>query len=169
MALADYCHFTSPIRRYPDLAIHRILSSYLAGKSSQQLWERYETFVKKSAELSSLCEVRAQTAERDCEACYKAEYMRGFLGDVFPGTIVSATAFGLYVELENTVTGLVRLEALPDPELRYDEIASLVDRHGRSPYGSRPVRYQPEKSISACRRILPRGLYKSGISCPYSA
>ncbi len=134
LALADYCHFTSPIRRYPDLAIHRILSSYLAGKSSQQLWERYETFVKKSAELSSLCEVRAQTAERDCEACYKAEYMRGFLGDVFPGTIVSATAFGLYVELENTVTGLVRLEALPDPELRYDEIASLVDRHGRPVY-----------------------------------
>lgn len=134
LALADYCHFTSPIRRYPDLAIHRILSSYLAGKSSQQLWERYETFVKESAELSSLYEVRAQTAERDCEACYKAEYMRGFLGEVFQGTIVSATSFGLYVELENTVTGLVRLEALPDPELRYDEIASLVDRHGRPIY-----------------------------------
>lgn len=134
LALQDYCHFTSPIRRYPDLAIHRILSDHLAHTPKAALYDRYGAFVRAAAASSSECEVRAMTAERDCEACYKAEYMLGFLGQTFPGVIVSASDFGLYVELENTVTGLLRLEHLPEEELRFNGVASLTDPLGRPRY-----------------------------------
>ena len=134
LALKDYCHFTSPIRRYPDLAIHRILSDYLARTPLKELADRYGAFARAAADASSACEIRAMTAERDCEACYKAEYMRAHLGETFEGVIVSLSDFGLFVELPNTVSGLVPVEALPDLELRFDDMASLVDGTGRRRY-----------------------------------
>ena len=134
LALKDYCHFTSPIRRYPDLAIHRILSDYLARTPLKELADRYGAFARQAADASSACEIRAMTAERDCEACYKAEYMRAHLGETFEGIIVSLSDFGLFVELPNTVSGLVPVEALPELELRFDDMASLVDGTGRRRY-----------------------------------
>ena len=134
LSLKDYCHFTSPIRRFPDLVIHRVLSAFLAGGTKDALTQRYETFVSDSADNSSACEVRAMTAERECEDCYKAEYMSRFIGEEFDGVICSVTPFGLYVELANSVTGMVRTENLPEDELRYDDTASLVDRIGKPLY-----------------------------------
>ena len=134
LALADYCHFTSPIRRYPDLAIHRILNAYLSHQSKTALCERYGTFVRTAADASSACEIRAMNAERECEACYKAEYMAGYLGRDFTGVISSVTAFGLYVELPNTVEGMVRLESLPEEDLTFDGVAALRNRLGRAVY-----------------------------------
>ncbi len=134
LALQDYCHFTSPIRRYPDLAIHRILSDYLAHTPKAALFERYGAFVRTAADSSTDCEIRAMTAERECEACYKAEYMAGFLGKVFTGVVSSVTEFGLYVELPNTVEGMIRLENLSEEPVRFDGGASVIDRNGRPLY-----------------------------------
>ncbi len=134
LALKDYCHFTSPIRRYPDLSIHRILSDAITGVPKDELIRRYAAFVQESADLSSQYEVRAMTAERECEGCYKAEYMGRFLGETFDGVIASVSAFGLFVELPNSVEGLVRLEDLPESGLRCDDVASLVNGRGRPLY-----------------------------------
>ena len=87
------------------------------------------------------------TAERDCEACYKAEYMLGFLGQTFPGVIVSVSDFGLYVELENTVTGLLRLEYLPEEALHFNGVASLTDGLGRPRY---TVGQSIDVQVAAC-------------------
>lgn len=134
LALKDYCHFTSPIRRYPDLSIHRILSDAIAGVPKDELARRYTAFVRESADLSSQYEVRAMTAERECEGCYMAEYMARFLGETFEGVVASVSSFGLFVELPNSAEGLVRIHALPEAGLRYDEAASLVDGRGRPVY-----------------------------------
>lgn len=137
LALDDYCHFTSPIRRYPDLAIHRILSDMLSHTPRAVLLERYEEFAAKAADQSSACEIRAMTAERRCEDCYKAEYMAGYLGKIFTGVICAVTEFGVYVELPNTVEGLVRTELLSEAAgmtLSYDKVASLCDPLGKKRY-----------------------------------
>jgi ribonuclease R len=132
--LSDYCHFTAPIRRYPDLSIHRILTSLLSKTNKDEIIKRYTSFAKEAAELSSQYEIRAMNAERDCESCYMAEYMGGFIGAEFEGIISSVSVFGLFVELPNSVEGMVRLESLPEAGLKYDEIASFVDRKGRPVY-----------------------------------
>ncbi len=134
LALKDYCHFTSPIRRYPDLAIHRILTDCLGGQPIDRLTAHYASFVQRAASFSSEFEIRAMTAERECESCYKAEYMSRFIGEEFEGVISSVSAFGFFVELPNSVEGLVRMETLPERELRFDEVASLVTRNGRAKY-----------------------------------
>ena len=120
LALKDYAHFTSPIRRYPDLAIHRILSAMAAGESLDQLKRRFAKFVKSAGAHSSEAELRAMTVERDCEDCYKAEYMKKHLGERFEGVITSAQPHGIYVELDNTVEGLVRAADLPGGGYDYD-------------------------------------------------
>lgn len=131
LAIPDYAHFTSPIRRYPDLAIHRILSDLCAGADAGTLCSKYEAFAAGAAQQSSLCEVRAMQLERDAEDCYKAEYMRRFAGDaengVWEGVISSVTPFGAYVELPNTVEGLVRAAALSEHPLTLTEGALLYD------------------------------------------
>lgn len=131
LALADYAHFTSPIRRYPDLAIHRILSDLCAGADAGTLHGKYEAFAAEASQQSSLCEVRAMQFERDAEDCYKAEYMRRFAGDaggdVWEGVISSVTPFGAYVELPNTVEGLVRAAALSEHALTLTEGIALHD------------------------------------------
>lgn len=127
LALADYAHFTSPIRRYPDLAIHRILTDVCAGKEKDALCKQYTGFAAGASLQSSDCEVTAMQSERAAEDCYKAEYMRRFIGEALDGVISSVTSFGVYVELPNTVEGLVRADALSDRPLLLTEGVSLAD------------------------------------------
>ena len=120
LVLADYAHFTSPIRRYPDLSIHRILSDFVSGTSQAELMKRYQKFVFQSSQASTDAELVAMKVERDCEDCYKAEYLNSHLGEEFDGRIVSVMEFGLFVELPNTCQGLVPVDQLPAGEYNYD-------------------------------------------------
>ncbi|MDE6401378.1 MAG: ribonuclease R, partial [Clostridiales bacterium] len=106
-----YCHFTSPIRRYPDLAIHRIIKAYLRGGEKAAV--RYRDFAPVAAMKSSKAERTAQDCERKVDDYKKAEYMSHHVGEKFAGTISSVTEFGFFVELENTAEGLVRMNSLP--------------------------------------------------------
>ena len=128
LALEDYAHFTSPIRRYPDLAIHRIITDILAGYDNTWLNKRYGGFVVNAAERSSAAEVRAVTIERECEDCYKAEYMKQHIGESFSAKISGVTEFGFYAQLPNTVEGLVHIRTLPEGEYDYSEPVSLTEK-----------------------------------------
>lgn len=141
LALTHYAHFTSPIRRYPDLSIHRILTDLVSGVSSDTLTKKYGTFAVKSSELSTDCEIRAMNAERDCEDCYKAEYMKAYVGDVFDGVISSVANHGIYVELPNSVEGMIRSDELYG--CRFDGRMSYVTLSGKKKYSvGDPVRIQ---------------------------
>ena len=124
LVLERYSHFTSPIRRYPDLLIHRIMSAYLTGMKRENIEKRYRSFVAEAADKNSMQEVRAMNVERDCEDCYKAEYMKQFLGEEFEGMISSIAPHGVYVELPNTVEGLIRMEDMPEDN--YDHQSRVV-------------------------------------------
>ena len=125
LVLNDYAHFTSPIRRYPDLAIHRIMSEYLENHSQSETMKKYNKFSYAAADRSTKQELVAMTIERDCEDCYKAEYLNGHLGEVFDGVITSVMDFGFFVELANTCEGLVRIESLDNGEYDYDGSMTL--------------------------------------------
>lgn len=112
LALEDYAHFTSPIRRYPDLAIHRILTDVVNGVSKEKIKKKYEKFAKAASEQSSSTELEAMQIERDATDIYKAEYMQSHVGETFKGVVSSVTTFGIYVALENTVEGLVHVSVL---------------------------------------------------------
>lgn len=113
LALEYYCHFTSPIRRYPDLCIHRIIKESLRGPlTRQRMWELSD-FVTDASFRSSETEKNAEEAERDVDDLFKAVYMKDHLGEEYEGTISGVTNFGFFVELENTIEGLVRIESLP--------------------------------------------------------
>lgn len=122
LALENYSHFTSPIRRYPDLQIHRILTAYLNGMSGKEIRKQQEKHTIKSAIQASCTEMAAIKIERECEDCYKAEYMSEFIGEVFTGMICSVSNNGIYVELPNTVDGLIKREDLPKGEYYFDGI-----------------------------------------------
>ncbi len=126
LALADYAHFTSPIRRYPDLAIHRILSTCLEN-GVDNCRRRFADFAARAAEMSSRRELDATAAERSCDDCYKAEYMRTQIGSEAEGVITSVTDFGIYVMLDNTVEGMIRAEALCAGEPELQEGVALRD------------------------------------------
>lgn len=121
LATSYYCHFTSPIRRYPDLQIHRIIKESLRGKMSTKRMEHYERILSEVAKHSSEMERRADEAERETDKLKKAEYMESHLGEIFEGVISSVTKWGLYVELPNTVEGLVHVTALRDDYYHYQE------------------------------------------------
>ena len=118
-----YCHFTSPIRRYPDLFIHRIISKYIEENYAvnDSYIEEHRAQAEKKAIQSSEREKIATKAERDAEKLKKAEYMMEKIGEEYEGIISSVTQFGVFVELENTVEGLVRFDNLGDEYYEYDE------------------------------------------------
>lgn len=134
LVLDDYAHFTSPIRRYPDLAIHRIITDILAGYNNEWLNKRYAGFATNSAERSSDAELRAISIERECEDCYKAEYMKSHIGETFTARISSVTEFGFYVQLPDTIEGLVHIRTLPEGEYDYSEPVSLTERFSNTSY-----------------------------------
>ncbi|MBO5734119.1 MAG: ribonuclease R, partial [Clostridia bacterium] len=113
-----YCHFTSPIRRYPDLASHRSIKATLNGELNE---EKATEFVKKAAKHSSDAELAAVEVERTVEDMKKAEFMQNFLGEVFDATISNVTSFGIFAALENTIEGLIRFADLTDDYYVYDE------------------------------------------------
>ena len=118
-----YCHFTSPIRRYPDLFIHRIISEYLESNYMvNEFWiKKYEKRAEKRAENCSERERTATKVEREAEDIKKAEFMENKIGEKYEGIVSSVTNFGIYVELENTVEGLIRYETLGDEYFIYNE------------------------------------------------
>lgn len=114
-----YCHFTSPIRRYPDLFVHRVISEYFDSGKNKKV--KFLKQAEKYAKTSSEAEKIAQKVERDSIDIKKAEYMENKVGEIFNGTISSVTNFGVYVELENTVEGLIRFENLGNEYFIYDD------------------------------------------------
>lgn len=120
LAARYYCHFTSPIRRYPDLQIHRIIKENLRGKMTEAKIRHYEEILDQVALQSSTMERRAQEAERETVKMKKAEYMEDHIGEVFEGVISGVTDWGFYVELPNTVEGLVHVNSLTDDYYIYD-------------------------------------------------
>ncbi len=121
LALADYCHFTSPIRRYPDLTIHRIIKLAMDGEMVGKTFGFYENFVVESSEQSSSRERLADEAERTVDDLKKAEYMTKFIGQTFVGMVSGINESGIFVQLENTVEGFVAMEDLPTDNYTYDE------------------------------------------------
>ena len=126
LAAKYYCHFTSPIRRYPDLVIHRILKLFLAGGMDDYRLAEYNGFVRGASIASSEAEVRAELCERDGDDLMKAAYMRQFIGRDFEGVVSGVASFGIFVELENSVEGLIRLENMAGDFFVYDETAMSV-------------------------------------------
>ena len=110
--LKDYAHFTSPIRRYPDLVIHRIMTDLLSGTDKETMAIRYTDFAIQASKQSSEREVIAVQIERKAEDCYKAEYARRHLGECYEGIISGVTQRGLFIELENGVEGFVPASSL---------------------------------------------------------
>ena len=135
LALADYCHFTSPIRRYPDSFIHRVLSAYTEGASQVELVKDFDGKAVQAAELSSQCEMRAVTAERRTEACYMAEYLSHYIGEEFDGTVSGVAEHGMFVRLASSAEGLVPHDELPADDFEYDGIATY-----RSPSSGKTFR-----------------------------
>ena len=122
LAAKYYCHFTSPIRRYPDLQIHRIIKDNLRGRLMREgRTEHYAEILDEVARQSSVCERRADEAERESDKLKKAEYMSYHLGEEFEGIISGVTGWGLYVELPNTVEGLVHVNTLRDDYYIFDQ------------------------------------------------
>lgn len=116
-----YCHFTSPIRRYPDLQIHRIIKENLKGGLGEKRIRHYEKLLNEVAEQSSAMERRADEAERDTEKLKKVEYMSKHIGEEFEGVISGMTSYGMYIELPNTVEGMIHVTSLRDDYYYYDE------------------------------------------------
>ena len=121
LACRYYCHFTSPIRRYPDLQIHRIIKDQLRGRMKEERIRHYQEILPEVSAHSSKMERRADEAERETEKLKKTEYMELHLGEVFEGVISGITAWGLYVELPNTVEGLIHVSTLAGDYFYYDE------------------------------------------------
>ena len=130
LALKYYCHFTSPIRRYPDLMIHRIIKSVLQDGIDVKKMSHFRGAAEKAAEQSSAAERKAIEVEREVEKLKKAEYMSYHIGEVYDGIISGTTSFGIYVQLENTVEGMIRIEDLWDDYYDYvPEKYALVGEH----------------------------------------
>jgi len=122
LAFPHYCHFTSPIRRYPDLLVHRVIKTHLhAGNNLISSLQKIAAFLPKSCETSSIAERKAQELERDIEKYKKAQFMTRRIGSVYDGTVSGITDYGFYVRLTNTVEGLVRLETLNDDHYEPDD------------------------------------------------
>ena len=120
LAAKYYCHFTSPIRRYPDLQIHRIIKENLSGGLNEKRIKHYDKILADVAEQSSKLERRAEEAERETDTIKKVQYMTKHIGETFTGIISGVTNWGIFVELPNTVEGLISLNSLTDDYYVYD-------------------------------------------------
>ncbi|HPG34647.1 MAG TPA: RNB domain-containing ribonuclease, partial [Lentimicrobium sp.] len=130
LASKYYCHFTSPIRRYPDLIVHRVLSLILEGKMNAKKKAALESRMGKYGEQSTLQEAKAEEAERELVDIKKAQYMQQFLGDEFEARISSVLSFGFFVELPNTVEGLVHISTIADDYYEFnDRNYTLIGTH----------------------------------------
>lgn len=135
LAAQYYCHFTSPIRRYPDLQIHRIIKESLNGTIDKQRIADLEVIVAESSDQASKQERIAEKAERDTVDLKMAEYMSDYVGEEFDGFISSLTSFGMFIQLENTIEGLVRMVDLSDDYYVYDEANMIyIGEHTRKTY-----------------------------------
>ena len=123
LACQFYCHFTSPIRRYPDLQIHRIIKEQLRGRLKEKRIEHYQNKLPEVANHSSKMERRADEAERETDKLKKAEYMESHIGEIFEGVISGITSWGVYVELPSTIEGMIHVSKLPGDYYYYDENA----------------------------------------------
>ena len=141
LSTSYYCHFTSPIRRYPDLQIHRIIKETLRGKLDAKRIRHYESILAKVSEQSSKMERRADEVEREVEKLKKAEYMERHIGQQYKGVISGVTGWGIYVELPNTIEGMVHVSKLPGDYYNYDESSYSMtgERTGRKWKLGQPV------------------------------
>ncbi len=126
LAAKFYCHFTSPIRRYPDLIIHRVLKDFINGKLTDSRRKHYEKLMKNAAEISTDREIEAEKAERDAVDMLKCAFMREYLGESFDAVITSITSFGMFAALENSCEGLIRYETMNGDYFEYDEVNHIV-------------------------------------------
>ncbi|SFE74988.1 ribonuclease R [Peptostreptococcus sp. D1] len=134
LAATYYCHFTSPIRRYPDLQIHRIIKEHISGKLSDKRITHYENILYGVSDQSSVLERKAEMAERDVDDYYKAVFMSDKIGDEFEGHISGITNFGIFVELSNGVEGMISLEGLPDYYIYNERSKTLVGETTKKVY-----------------------------------
>lgn len=135
LATTYYCHFTSPIRRYPDLQIHRIIKEDLRGRMNENRREHYEKILPEVTKQCSERERLAEEAERETIKLKKVEYMEEHIGEVFEGVISSITKWGIYVELPNTIEGLVHVTNMHDDHYDYiEERFEMVGEHTRKVY-----------------------------------
>lgn len=121
LAAKYYCHFTSPIRRYPDLAIHRIIKEFINNRIDDKKENKLKKFVEEASKQSSDMERVAQEAERETDDLKKVEYMSDKIGNIYTGIISSVTNFGMFVELDNTIEGLVHISNMVDDYYNFDE------------------------------------------------
>lgn len=144
LACEYYCHFTSPIRRYPDLQIHRIIKDWIRGRMNEKKEEHYRLILPEVASQSSRLERRAQEAERETNKLKKVEYMEERIGCTYTGVISGITQWGIYVELPNTVEGMIHVSKLPGDYFAYDEgsYEMVGQRTG--------IRYQLGQSVTIC-------------------
>ena len=151
LACAYYCHFTSPIRRYPDLQIHRIIKEQLRGRMNDERTAHYRELLPEVAKHSSETERRADEAERETDKLKKVEYMEQHVGESFDGVISGVTGWGLYVELPNTVEGLVHISKLYGDYYYYSEKSSELvgEATGRCFKLGMPVRV----NVDGCDRF----------------
>lgn len=135
LAAAYYTHFTSPIRRYPDLQIHRIIKDNIRGRMQEEKIVHYDKILPEVTKHASEMERRAEEAERETVKLKKVEYMQQHLGEIFEGVISSITKWGMYVELPNTVEGLVHVANMRDDHYEYDENRyELIGTHTNKVY-----------------------------------
>ncbi len=155
LACRYYCHFTSPIRRYPDLQIHRIIKDQLRGRMDEKRIGHYEGILTLVSDKSSKLERRAEEAERETVKLKKAQYMAERIGEEYEGVISGITEWGIYVELPNTVEGLVHISKLPGDYYVYNEAAYEMCgmRHGRKYLLGQEVRVRVDSVDTFMRTI----------------
>ena len=134
LAAEYYCHFTSPIRRYPDLQIHRIIKENLRNRYNAKRKEHYESLLPMVANETSKLERRAEEVEREVDKLKKVEYLSDYIGEHFTGTVSGVTQWGIYVELPNTIEGMIPVASLKDDyynfvEDNYELVGEKFNKH----------------------------------------